>query len=1073
MRFNNLLSKFLLLSVPLFGASSVRFTATKSGKLLNYGGFTNVQSIRGEGRIHGRPAPSSVDAYAFQFANTQNSLKIMSTGGSLNDRIWCLAQLATQISGSPSPTDFEFRWQRNAGGTRTCDVWNMTAPGAPLFYSRTDTVTPSAIATGDIIIGGSGIQFDMAYFRIFVNDPVPAGSTAPGASSVPGNYASYNFEGTTPTELGLDTSGNNRHLTWVGGDPTTVTTPVIAPDCDAGATDSFRAGDRLIGDGSASVGFNGFPLSYQWVVTEKPASDTLVNFKSMNVASSIMSLNNAVAGQYTLKLTVSDTLATTDCTVTHGVVPYTDKGLVIVDTSTAEKAKFHQLLKPVVAMPYLKSVWPYAAYILTKMDEHFRGLQAAKNDHFWQFWEDPTEREAGTISVSGTSVTGTGTTLKTTFCGGNPYRNAFGVGLPNYIFIRYPSTNPGGFNWAYNILPPNVPLADPPILPNINHPIGYYYYNTTDNKQYKNVANVWTEVTVGSGGCTDETHMELWTTFNPADGVPPYNNMVFFQDNSAWGRGGGWSGTSGGSSSTNFYDVAKAGYAYHFATGLTAPLERARHVAEGWAKSPYTGFLGVNSSRESRDMALTGMGMRYLEDTSQTWLLTALRGFWGRMKAISNAQWSGERESFYVQKFIAECALIDTTTCTTAYASEQFDKWFQTSQCTGLPGQRDCGGNNHGHIGNAGRVVYAGDGSWIGNYVGKTVNAVEGSRIVTLNGGGTHTWPTTYWNYNAVGRKALWIKTDGMPGGGTNNPAYGWQNTQVSGTLGSIRYLSPTTVELPEPWPFDDCNNCPWIYTDMIGIYAVQPYMLAIAGQAAYETNATTGNTNAADMMTDFGDWLLTYGYNVNNGGAYYFREAINTETFSNGDPLWGDYGIQTSRFLNPELLGLIPHVWLKDQNPAMRTFGDTLMGKMFSSTTHPCAATTCGPYTDAFEQGNTTYPLGDTFTGNVAKNYGILAGVGGALVWPAVRDLTEWPRTPATQVHKVHFNMADIAGANGAIVRLRNQFGVVSGTTFDCSSPPCNVTVPDGEAGNYMYEIEFRKDGVPLVPSGWMSLTN
>jgi hypothetical protein len=80
---------------------------------------------------------------------------------------------------------------------------------------------------------------------------------------------------------------------------------------------------------------------------------------------------------------------------------------------------------------------------------------------------------------------------------------------------------------------------------------------------------------------------------------------------------GWWSGTSGLSTSYNFYDAVQSMYSLYYSTGDDAYQTMARNLADLW----WINFLdhGYNVNAQSRDVALGGMILRALDGRPEMW----------------------------------------------------------------------------------------------------------------------------------------------------------------------------------------------------------------------------------------------------------------------------------------------------------------------------------------------------------------------------------------------------------------------------------------------------------------------
>ena len=1022
-----------------WGAVSVILPSGKTGTI-SFGGFTNAQSWRMEGRIHSR-TPFAAQLYGIQL-NGSNGFHVSLTGAPIG-RVSCTIQNVLHTTAADAPADFEFRMQRivttpGVAGEWRCEIWDIAASNTPIVgpSSTSGTLTPGAITAGTFTVGGTNVNMSIAYLRIFTDAaaPMPLGSLPPSASTTLGNYADYPFEGTTAAELGADVSGNGRNLCWSGGScpttsgpaPATETTPALAPVCNAGVTKVFRAGDTIQADGTGSWSRSQLPLTFAWNVLQEPAGSQVRYLNNNSRLSSSLGLENIIAGEYVLSLSVSDGISTTTCTVAHGVVPATTSGVVIPDISTPEKVKFHELLGPVLAYYKFQQTWPYAAYVGTYMEQFFRTQTGPQWDTAPVFFENPAYWKAGTITLTPGSaiVTGTGTSLQTLICNGGTTVNPAG-GTARQIVFRYPSSE-GGYNWNALFI----------------------------------------------ASCQSETQVTASATYTPrSDSSGVHSGLNFYTENNYMTEvpSSNWSGTGAGFSSANFYDLALAYYAYHHATGLTAPLNRARGITEAWIKSPYGGIRGFGS-RYPRDMALSGAAMRYLEDTAaNSWMLTALRHqadylIKGYVIPV------GEREEFYATLFIAECNYLNGPNCSNTVTNGRIDTWWKPYQCTNgtlHSWGRDCL-NNWGQFTIS--SVRGQDASWIDEspdapYEGSTVSVNNGSRRVTLSGA---TWPSDYWNFSQTNIRAFWFKPDNNTL--TNDYPYSWTNSQVSGTQGTFTPISSTQFDLPTPWPGPNISGSAWQYAQFTGQYATQPFITGIGGYTLWRQYRTTGYADALTMSQDQANFIMGYGYNPTQKGMYYMRGALNCETVTGGPSDGCANSQSTARFLNGETLRTMAYAYMATGNATYKTYGDKFVGAIFGD---PSCDPNCGPETDAAGNDDIKPPNGYTYSTQRAKDFGFLFGMGGLLTYAAIRTgMTAWPMTPVSATVQVSFRLADIPGADRIAITLKDQRGIV-GTPTICLTSPCAVTIPDRSAGNYQMMITYRTGATNRASGIWQQFRN
>lgn len=630
------------------------------------------ESFRIEGRIHNRTAvmPGAGNAMALVFGSGQNGFAVSMLSGPM-DRVSCFVQNNPTTSTAVPPTDFEFRVQRVITGvgtaTRTCEVWDIGAVGSPLVLNSSSAVTPTSIASGTLTVGGTYSDFAFAYVRWF-STTVATGGLPPGASTTVGNVINYNFEGATAAELGADTSGNARNLTWSGGTaPATLTTPTYSPVCDLGESQRFRAGETVTISGAASWSRNAVPLSYQWNLISVPGDPTVVD---NDTSSESISLQNTVFGQHTIGLTVTDTGGSTSCTVDHGVVAYTTEGIVIYPPGTP--SAMQTLIGPLMVdglnpLGWLDFALKSAADTFDARWGTFDGYVDRRG-----YWDDDPENWAtGTVNIkqSDTSLTvnddlgvarNPGVLVNCTTPGTCLFRstvcNASGViaaGNVTGIFIRYPVYQ-GGYVTSQGGWVSGVPIG----TGETGWLKAFVLSCPSDDQVLLSAA-----VNIGAPKST-AINTQPWSYFvRPTAGV---TNPI-----QAW--------SAAAPTAVDFYDSALGYYGMYYRTGLTKYLTRARYITDrhyGNATNMNKGLpyrIGIDcgpgataattclyaegDGQDPRDGNFISVMVRALDGKPEYW--TGLRRVCGYYEDAGYARGAGDREHGYALLFISGCALAD------------------------------------------------------------------------------------------------------------------------------------------------------------------------------------------------------------------------------------------------------------------------------------------------------------------------------------------------------------------------------------------------------------------------------
>jgi hypothetical protein len=653
-----------------WGAVSVELPPGKTATV-SHPQILSTQSFRIEGRIHNRTVVTSFSGnpMAISFTSGQNgfAVSLLPT----TDRVQCHIHNAVSSTTGAPPSDFEFRVQRivtGATAVRTCEIWDIGAAGAPSVLALSAAVTPVTIAAGTLQIGHIYADFSFAYVKMFLS-ALPLGSLPPGANATPGDFVNYAFEGTSAEELGDDTSGNNRDLTWSGGGvaPATMDTPPYTPVCDAGDTAIFRAGDTLTGDASGSWSRNGLPLNYVWSITEHPAGavPTVVN---NNTSSVTVGLQNTVFGQYTLGLTVSD-VASTSCSVAHGSVAYTSDGIVIYPPDTPSAIK--TLVGPLIAHGKNPLEWmEFATDSAADSFDSKWGTYDGAVDRIGYWDDDPQNWGGGTVDINQSdTTTGTGSandpswTVDCTTPGTCNFRstvcNASGViasagSWTTGIFLKYPAYEGGYGTAVQGGYAAGVPIS------------------TGETG--------WLKALVASCPSDDQVILTGPLNFGAPKGtaITAQNWSWFVRPVTTSTPIGAWAAAA--PSSVDFYDSALGFYGMYYRTGLTKYLTRARYITDRHysnATNMNKGFpyrIGIDcgpgaivsttcdyadgDGQEPRDGNFTSVVVRALDGKPEYW--NGLRRVCGYYENSANhSGGAGDREHGYATMFIASCALAD------------------------------------------------------------------------------------------------------------------------------------------------------------------------------------------------------------------------------------------------------------------------------------------------------------------------------------------------------------------------------------------------------------------------------
>jgi hypothetical protein len=235
---------------------------------------------------------------------------------------------------------------------------------------------------------------DVAFLRWFSTVVEPG--TPIAQTGTKGDLGDWEFEGDA-----RDSSGHKLDLR--GRSVSYVPSPSYAPNCDAGAQRSFRAGFAAELNASASVSDSGGKLEYAWRQLSGPHPVIWSNDKEVRPT-----ITGLVPGTYLFQLTVSDESGqSSTCAVKDGVVMTDDHDVVITNNKPVDT-----LLGPLIR--WGKNTWPWYD------DRHKAAADIQKvnlDKYYGAYWDAPS---AGTVTVTvgSATVVGAGTAFKKTFCGG-------------------------------------------------------------------------------------------------------------------------------------------------------------------------------------------------------------------------------------------------------------------------------------------------------------------------------------------------------------------------------------------------------------------------------------------------------------------------------------------------------------------------------------------------------------------------------------------------------------------------------------------------------------------------------
>ena len=474
--------------------------------------------------------------------------------------------MAIGVSGK---TDLIVSCQRDGpNGKILLEAWSADGTGYASNTNSGMTFGTASVATQSIQIGndtGTSMAMDLAYVKIF-STVVPASSTPPSPLLV-GDVANYEFEGN-----GNDTSGNSRNLgttyTNTGTIAYSTTTGSYPPICDAGTSTTRQSAAMWQLNSSGVFVPSGATPTYMWQQTAGPSR---VRWPDGHKAASPR-VAGSEKGEYAFSLEVSADGMSSSCSVTVGTVA-TDASGNVIGTSSIEG------LIGVPVRAGSASRWPLIDDWQKKYLDKLKAMLDAGGLSSTTYNESWMTAEAGTVTMSGTAITGTGTNFLSTICNGD------GSVKSGKSILLWFST--GTLYTGYS-----TPYPDP--------------------KGKRNAA---------VSSCADDTHLTLVS----APGTQTYIKFTGSMQYSVW------SSTDDGNyqnvqHSWAYYDPAFAAYDYCYRSGLTSYCTLARRVADIQWNLPdtnkgtvYLGEGGAPTWQAERNWGYVGLVMRAMDGAPEMW----------------------------------------------------------------------------------------------------------------------------------------------------------------------------------------------------------------------------------------------------------------------------------------------------------------------------------------------------------------------------------------------------------------------------------------------------------------------
>lgn len=589
--------------------------------------FTSVPALRVEMRLVGNGStPPGCAGFAnavWQFGGTFAFECLNATQFGFFDN----SVSAGAVWNTPSQTDVLLRMQwdgTNAlgggAGCRYVEMW-QTSTGAPLMSPVVDCRGgggPRSLAG----LQGIGSATNLGAMRIdwvrVYNTAESTGSSSPrnGEPSCSG-FLDWELDGTLS-----DCSGHGANLSV--SSPRFVTapaySPIVLPRMLTGAARwmtnpvTVRAGQPWQIDASQSYGFcNPDNRTVSWQQLAGPANAVISSRTNISPTITFPQF-----GQYTIQLTETDCNGTSQANLVVGAVATDANGIVI---NSDPKFAYMFGSEPI----WGASAWP-------QMDQDQKTLADIYSN---QYPFDPNAPEwgnqAGTITISGATVTGSGTNFQSLFCGGGATPDG------SLMVIKTPAD---GWKWGQ--------IAS---------------------------CNSSTSITLSVGGSGN------WP-FSACTTSGCNYGKVLAANEGCW---------IGGSDNCDYYDNILAYYNLYYRSGLTAYLTAARNLAAIWIQNPSLSrqFDGStwpgNMNPNPRQMGFSGLAW---------WAYESGQAIWPRLRTLavldditSPALLGDIREQGYELKFQADLDVLDPNTASQPWNSNLLasiaNKWAPQQLKTG------------------------------------------------------------------------------------------------------------------------------------------------------------------------------------------------------------------------------------------------------------------------------------------------------------------------------------------------------------------------------------------------------
>jgi hypothetical protein len=836
----------------------------------------------------------------------------------------------------------------------------------------------------------------------------------------------------------------------------------IPPACNAGTSQSVRAGTSLVLNGSASVANSGTITSYFWQQipsTEPGVPMQPLTWSAHNVVNP--TVTGFVGGSMNFQLTVTQSDGeSASCVVHHGAVAIDSAGTVSIPN-----AAMAAIIGPLTQWGHTNNSLPLSDTLQRQWADMFVAARGSlvtswtnpPNGNPAQYeWgttklvdngdPNPLNQPSVDCTVGQSVCTAHNFSPRTLFCGGGTGQGGA------YLAIYYPY--PAGLGGDGALQGHYMPYHG-----------GVLSCNADDQHFTLGCPSPSDCGTAGPDGFGVNTPFAIASVTRARFAVG--SNVDVY---SWWGQNS--------SHSNAYYESALALYSLYFRTGIDTYLNQARWYADSFWRQPFidmgNGYGGAPRLWWARSLYLRALDQDWVAGTPGAspmwpglWYLTGTTfhnglGTYKNAGSIIGGSDTDGRETSYMIMAEAMCSRYDPNAthrsqCAAdlnavingAVKSSRYPEpdgvsaWFPSfTDCdVGVKtpaGFNVCGGGGGNNLPASGHATVA-DGS----------NAVTFTNSTALSAGAVmefwamgdpfdqSTWDSVVYTYTATNGTA-----------GTLSPAY-------SGT----RCAAPNGCKFVMAGP----NNVRGFTYEsfMLGLFGAALYESAIGlAQNGYSASATLANGYVVEIANE----LLNYGYNPGYKAVGYAVKGMGNPTTGHGVY---PYCVSIAGAPFPNIFSCVQGMNDRELPEGDRVLfdaytltGDATLKAKIDSLLAYCFAS---PSVDGNWCSDMAYP-GGLFTRQGQQKYqGGFWGAGGVPTWFSARQGGMAPAT--TQTLLVRVNLASITNAVKVRVTPTDPAGNVQ-TPVVCISNPCSVSI-NPVIGNWALKIEYLSSGNQVLAAG------